>query len=197
MQINLTSITDRQILELGRSLLDYEYIQAHCSTPNDKDFQDVYYRFYLKARYAQVGKKGGANCTAYFNTLDKTTGKDALGTVLQNLKTQGASSVLEFSIGSKLLHTKNTTSPIYDSKVAKYLKNDEGLDLWWGKALKKEQTKYQQFQHDWGMIKDWYDNFIKNDQRYTQWITWFDGKFPQHKNISDVKKIDFLIFIFN
>lgn len=57
MQINLTSITDRQILELERSLLDYEYIQAHCSTPNNKDFQDVYYRFYLKARYAQIGKK--------------------------------------------------------------------------------------------------------------------------------------------
>lgn len=48
-----------------------------------------------------------------------------------------------------------------------------------------------------GMIKNWYNNFIKNDQRYTQWINWFDGKFPQHKNISNVKKIDFLIFIFN
>lgn len=101
----------------------------------------MYYRFYLKARYAQIGKKGGANCTAYFNTLGKTTCKDALGTVLQNLITQGASSVLEFSIGSKLLHTKNTTSPIYDSKVAKYLKNDERLDLWWGKGIEKRTNK--------------------------------------------------------
>lgn len=66
-----------------------------------------------------------------------------------------------------------------------------------GKGIEKGQTKYQQFQHDWGMIKNWYNNFIKNDQRYTQWINWFDGKFPQHKNISNVKKIDFLIFIFN
>lgn len=197
MPINLTSITDRQILELGRALLDYEYIQAHCSTPTNKDFQDVYYRFYLKARHTQVGQIGGSKCTAYFNILGNTTGKEDLADMLKELNSKGVSEVLEFSIGSKLLHTKNTNSPIYDSKVAKYLKHEEMLDLWWGKALKKGQTKYQQFQHDWKMIKDWYDNFIKNDPRYKQWISWFDSKFPQHKNISNVKKIDFIIFIFN
>ena len=35
----------------------------------------------------------------------------------------------EFSFATKLLHTVNVDSPIYDSKVRVYLKNEEGVDF--------------------------------------------------------------------
>lgn len=197
MQIDLTSITDRQILNLEKALLDYEYIQSHCQNPCNKDFQDVYYSFYLKARWAQLGGKGGSKSGAYFNVLNSINGTELLEDVLEELIVAGVSDTYEFSIGSKLLHTKNPNSPIFDSKVYSYLTKDEGLQLQYRKALKNGQTKLQQIQHDWKIINDWYDNLIKNDPRGKQWVAWFDNKFPQYKGISDVKKIDFLIFIFN
>lgn len=197
MKISINQITDKQVLDLGKALLDYEYIQNHCGNPFDKDFQDVYYSFYLKARWAQLGGKGGSKCGAYFNVLNSINGTELLEDVLEELIVAGVSDTYEFSIGSKLLHTKNPNSPIFDSKVYSYLTKDEGLQLQYRKALKNGQTKLQQIQHDWEIINDWYNNLIKNDPRGKQWIAWFDNKFPQYKGISDVKKIDFLIFIFN
>ena len=101
MQIDLTSITDRQILNLGKALLDYEYIQSHCQNPCNKDFQEVYYSFYLKARWAQIGGKYGNSWNAYFNVLSSINGTDTLDYVLNELIRKGMSNVYEFSIGSK------------------------------------------------------------------------------------------------
>ena len=49
--------------------------------------------------------------------------------VLKALKDSMEKGSYEFSLGSKLLHTKNDASPIYDSKVRDYLASEEGVDF--------------------------------------------------------------------
>ena len=47
MRIDVKSITDRQKLTIEKGLCDYRYIMANWKK-NDRDFQEVYYDFYLK-----------------------------------------------------------------------------------------------------------------------------------------------------
>lgn len=108
---------------------------------------------------------------------------------------------LEFSLSSKLLHTRNPNYPIYDSKVRIYLSEQENIEFWWGQRTKKmygepapkNTTEENKIKHDWDNLCGWYAKFLKS-QRGKSWITWFNENFPNHKNISDVKKIDFIIF---
>ena len=48
----------------------------------------------------------------------------------------------------------------------------------------------------WKELCNWYSEFMISD-RGKQWINWFNTNFPLHKDISDVKKIDFIIFATN
>ena len=41
-----------------------------------------------------------------------------------------------------------------------------------------------------------YDAFIKT-KTAADWIKWFDSNFPTYVSISDIKKIDFIIFTFS
>ena len=71
MRIDVKSITDRQKLTIEKGLCDYRYIMANWKK-NDRDFQEVYYDFYLKARWAvmrseerRVGKECRSRWSPY------------------------------------------------------------------------------------------------------------------------------------
>ena len=121
--------------------------------------------------------------------------------VIIDLKNAMAHKSFEFSLSSKLLHTRNPNSPIYDSKVRKYLSQQENVDFWWGQGTKKSYrsgvqkniTEQEKIRHDWENLCNWYTGIL-GSPRGKSWINWFDNNFPNHKNISDVKKIDFIIF---
>lgn len=117
--------------------------------------------------------------------------------IVDDLKQALDSHSHEFSLGSKLLHTRNPSMPIYDSKVRTYLTTCENVDLWWqNKGAFSKLSEADIISHDWETLLEWYDTFIKSE-RGKSWIEWFDDVFPEGKNISVVKKIDFIIFATN
>ena len=193
--INVSSITEKQKLTIAKGLCDYNYIMNNWKK-NDADFQDVYYSFYLKARWAVMNLPGNKN--PYFDKLQSIASTDEFMSILDDLKSKMAASSYEFSLCSKLLHTRNPQSPIYDSKVCDYLTNEENIDFWWHHSPKvrgasRKLSEREKIEHDWIELNTWYNTFLSSPKG-NQWIRWFDYNFPSYSSISNVKKIDFIIF---
>ena len=67
MRIDLEKITPRQKLTIAKGLCEYEYIMNNWQN-NDLDFREVYYEFYLKARWAVMSNPN--NNIPYFSEND-------------------------------------------------------------------------------------------------------------------------------
>lgn len=197
-KIDVNLISKRQILTIEKGLCDYRYIMDNWKN-DDKDFREVYYDFYLKARWAVMSNPKNQN--PYFEQLNKTSSQATLFDVLKELKTNMEKGSYEFSLASKLLHTKNDQNPIYDSKVREYLSIEENVNFWWQKTQKesgcpKGTKEIDKICHDWNLLKEWYKYILTSD-RGKEWIMWFDKCFPNYSNISNIKKVDFIIFATN
>ncbi len=199
MPIILNNITERQKLIIAKGLLDYQFIMQNWET-NTKDFQDVYYEFYLKARWAVMKKP--ANSSSYFDLLQSTQSTDLID-IIDKLKQRTAQKSYEFSLCSKLLHTIKPESPIYDSKVREYLSKNEQVELWWhrnkgmyGKPAPRGTSEIKKIEHDWELLCGWYEKFLASTVG-KEWIEWFDNNFPLYNGISNYKKVDFIIFATN
>ena len=83
----------------------------------------------MKARWAVMNKTG--NSQPYFEKLQSISPDADLMSILEELKSEMEKGSYELSLGSKLLHIRNTASPIYDSKVREYLSKAEGVKFWW------------------------------------------------------------------
>ena len=195
MLLDLSLITNRQKLTIAKGLLDYQYIMnywktdcVNADTTIQEDFRSVYYGFYLKARWAKMSN--GEYQNEYFQLLHSSPQHDLM-TIIDIFKNKSGD--YEFSICSKLLHTINPTFPIYDSKVRNFLKNKVGLDFWYLTGRKAFKTTEEKIKNDWTLLCTWYRDFIKTTEG-KDWIAWFDVNFPSFQSISDVKKIDFIIF---
>ena len=195
MEIDVSQITPRQKLTIAKGLCDYQYIMDNWQT-NDIDFQAVYYEFYLKARWAVMSKLN--NKALYFQKLQSISPEDSLIDILNDLKGKMENQSYELSIGSKLLHTRNASSPIYDSKVREYLSKEENVNFWWQRTIKvsgapRGTSECEKIKHDWLELCKWYNTFLTSP-RGTKWIEWFDRNFPTYVHISNIKKVDFIIF---
>lgn len=194
MRIDIEKITDRQKLAIEKGLCDYRYIMNHWKENSD-DFQEIFYGFYLKARWATMNKPG--NRKPYFEKLQSAQPMDSLIDIIDDLHESMESHTYEFSLASKLLHTRNDTMPIYDKKVREYLSKCEGVRLWRQcVGAPRGVSDREKILHDWMLLQEWYDRFL-GSVKGEQWVVWFDESFPQHTNISDVKKVDFIIFATN
>lgn len=196
MYMDIDKITERQKLIIAKGLCDYQYIMDNWQK-NDADFQAVYYEFYLKARWAVMNKT--SNSQPYFKKLQSISPDADLMVILEELKSEMERESYELSLGSKLLHTRNTASPIYDSKVREYLSKEEGVEFWWhvkGSQAPRGISEFAKIKHDWEELCNWYIAFVPSE-RGRRWIEWFDTNFPAYRNISDIKKIDFIIFATN
>lgn len=67
------------------------------------------------------------------------------------------------------MHTVNNELPIYDIKIRKYLKIEEGLSL-----------RPSQFADCYDKINERYNN-PNNSFRFLNWILRFDNNFPAYK----------------
>lgn len=195
MKIDVNMITPKQKLTIEKGLCDYQYIMDNWQV-NDSDFQNVFYDFYLKARWSVMTKP--SNKKLYFQKLQSISPKNSLLDILIDLKDKMEKSSYEFSLASKLLHTRNDMSPIYDSKVRIYLSQEENVNFWWQIPLKvsgapRGTSDIKKIEHDWSELKCWYTSFISS-QKGKQWIDWFNINFPNYTYISDIKKVDFIIF---
>lgn len=151
MAIDLNKVTSKQKLIIEKGLLDYVYIMKYWKD-NDIDFQKIYYDFYLKARWKVMSKP--ENQYIYFKKLQDLNPNESLLDVLFYLREHMDSKSFEFSIATKLLHTRNDHMPIYDSKIRNYLIRQENVRLWWLTSFKNsgDKAKLAQIEHDWDLL---------------------------------------------
>lgn len=194
MKIDVRQITPFQKLTIEKGLCDYQYIMNHWQD-NDLDFQKVYYNFYLRSRWAVMSK--AENKSVYFAKLQSVSKESDIISIIDDLKKELTSGTTEFSIVSKLIHTKNDKSPIYDKKIREYLSENEGQNFYWQqKGAPRGMSDKEKIKHDWELLVKWYNDFLETE-RCEQWIKWFDSNFPNYIDISNVKKVDSIIFSTN
>ncbi len=193
MPMVLRSITPKQKLIIAKGLLDYQFIMDNWKT-DSREFREVYYEFYLKARWAVMKKP--ENSDSYFAILQNVSATSNLIDIIDELQQNISPRSYEFSVCSKLLHTINPSSPIYDSKVRKFLSEETKTDFWFNSGKKSNISTRDKIIHDWKKLCEWYEAFLKSPTG-KEWIAWFDSNFPSFSQISNVKKIDCIIFATN
>lgn len=88
----------------------------------------------------------------------------------------------DVSFSSKLLHLINLKMPIYDSVVCKNL------------DLKNNPSNLDECFEKYNKIIKWYKDFLQSEES-KKWVNEFDQVFPEFKKkISNVKKIDFILW---
>lgn len=194
MKINFTNVTEKQLMNLQLGLIQYEYIRSHYQI-DDEDFRDVFTSFYLSS---QARMRNSENRNPFFELLRETKADSSLIDIVNNLNEKLPLGMYEFSFATKLLHTVNNSSPIYDSKIYQYLKKERNVDFWDIQSNKcdsdgNKYSKIDKIKHNWEELKNWYNSFILTNE-CDEWIKWFDNNFPNYQHISNVKKIDFIIF---
>lgn len=197
-KIEVEKITEREKLIIRNGINTYSYIMNN-REKDDEDFRDVYYNYYLTARSSVFSKMKidkvskqkicNPNWSIYYDLMKEASGEESLEEIVEYLKNNLTSKSFEFSFASKLLHTKNPCIPIYDSKVRKYLE-----DVFGKKFVSESGDKtLDKINDDWKMLNTWYNEFLRTDEA-KNWIDWFDKEFPEGKGMTDIKKIDSIIF---
>ena len=92
---------------------------------------------------------------------------------------------IESSFSSKMLATINPDMPIWDSYVLKNL----GLKL----RGKNKEERFSMAVVLYDNICSWYRDFLKTDEA-KEMIGMFDQAFPEYSNLTEIKKIDFIIW---
>ena len=189
-KIELNKITEEQKRSIRENLDIYSFIiERYNEGKNDTVFKMIFTRFYLSSQ-PEMRKINSDNSFKYYKLLFSNDRKyelmDVVDYLYNNLSFYGEKKY-EFSFATKLLHTKYPNDyPIYDSKVFKYLKNDEGVDF----KIITGKNKREKIEHNWNELNKWYSTFEEKDK----WIDWFDKNFSEYKDISNYKKIDTIIF---
>ncbi len=143
----------------------------------DKEFQKAYDGFY-NVRRKEAWRK---EYFLYFEEL-KSESSPTFGKIIKELNIRLNS--VEPSFSSKMLATLNPKMPIWDSRVLNLL----GLTYIW----EKERTVGNAI-CVYNSICCWYDNYMKSDEARKN-TEMFDRIFSEYKNISDLKKIDYLLW---
>ena len=76
--------------------------------------------------------------------------------------------------------------PIWDSKVLDRI----GIKS----SNKRGQQKLEETIELYDVIVQWYSDLKANKASYNEYITSFDSRFPDYSSISDIKKIDFILW---
>ena len=114
----LVRLRDAGLLDLEESIRVYEWLETHKGEPGNPVFQFVFRSYY---RIDNAGLTPGWK-VRYFEFL--TQRESGLRTILEGLyhiPTTRKVKSLQFSFATKLLHTLDSSQPIYDSKVAELL----------------------------------------------------------------------------
>jgi hypothetical protein len=124
----LVRLRDAGLLGLEESIRVYEWLETHKDQPENPVFQFVF-RSYYRIDNAGLTTRWKVR---YFEFLKQR--ECGLRTILEGLyhiPTTRKVKSLQFSFATKLLHTLDSSQPIYDSKVAELL----GLPVKKGKDL--------------------------------------------------------------
>jgi hypothetical protein len=178
-------LRDAGLLDLDESIRVYEWLEYHKENPDNPVFQFVFRSYY---RIDNAGLTSGWK-VRYFEFLSQREAR--LKTILEGLyhiPTKKKVKSLQFSFATKLLHTLDTSQPIYDSKVAELL----GLPVKKGKdfaanintciaVYEKLREAQQQLLSDEGIknqiaaLKNHYNSQI-SDEKALDFLLWSAGK---------------------
>jgi len=114
----LGRLRDACLLGLEESIRVYEWLEVHKEKPENPVFQFVFRSYY---RIDNAGLTSDWK-VRYFEFLSQR--ECSLTTILEGLyhiPTKKKVKSVQFSFATKLLHTIDTSQPIYDSKVAELL----------------------------------------------------------------------------
>ena len=193
-EIDITQITPKRELIIEKGILSYNYLREYYN-PNNKDFKEVFTDFYLKSQFTMRNKE---NNEAFFKIMDGCNpNEDTLEMIVTKIK-NSVIDMYEFSFATKLLHTVCVAKdvkpgPIYDRKVRDYTQDVlNEIKYSFSPSIKKEKKK-DAINRDWKELQEWYIRFLSSETG-EEWINWFNDKFPKAKDISDVKKVDFIIY---
>lgn len=192
-KINIKDFTDLMALHLEIALKRYEFIQNEYNNfkkrpySGEDNFVYEYTDFYgLNAAVKDFSKPDVKEI--YFNLLKGTTitNPDKLADEFQvRAKKAGYSINHHLSFCSKIIHTINPITPVYDSRICEYLNTN-----YFGKG-KSHKPKYNR-------IEDWYNtkiSTIKSEQ--DEIIKWFRKKYSTYSWVTDTKVLDLVIFVWN
>jgi hypothetical protein len=178
-------LRDAGLIGLEESIKVYEWLEAHKEKPENPVFQFVFRSYYRIDSAGLTSDWKGR----YFEFLSQR--ERSLKTILEGLyhiPTKKKVKSLQFSFATKLLHTLDTSQPIYDSKVAELL----GLPVKKGKAFaanintciavyEKLREVQQQLLSDEPIknqiaaLKDRYNSQI-SDEKALDFLLWSAGK---------------------
>ena len=162
---------------IGRYLEIMElFPDADVST--DKDFQRRFNGFY------RIKQRPTVWYEEYYSYMQSLKGQTpTFSAVLRHLH-----SVLkryEPSFSSKLVATIDTSLPIWDSVVLKYAEIKSPLFT--------SKTKVDEAEATYKKLQEWHERHMKSDQGQLILRT-FREMVPEHNRISDLKKIDFVLW---
>ncbi|MGD0626106.1 MAG: hypothetical protein ABSB22_23025 [Thermodesulfobacteriota bacterium] len=144
----------------------------------DKDFQRKFNGFY------RIKQRPPAWYEEYYSYMQSQKGQNpTFSAVLRHLH-----SVLkryEPSFSSKLVATIDANSPVWDSVVLKYV----GIKP----PLYTSRTKVDEAEAIYKKLQEWHERHMRSDHGKLILHT-FGEMVPEHNRISDLKKIDFVLW---
>lgn len=122
MKVNdeaLARLRDAGLLGLEESIRVYEWLETHKETPENPVFQFVF-RSYYRIDNAGLTSEWKVRYFEYLSQKERSL--KAILEGLYHIPTTKNVKSLQFSFATKLLHTLDSSQPIYDSKVADLLR---------------------------------------------------------------------------
>lgn len=165
---------DKRRKDIGR----YKDIMSMAKQPADSFFQKKYNAFY-RVRRNEGWRKEYYRIFEFYSKRKNVS----FGEIL--LRLQQATGQIEASFASKMLATLNTNMPIWDSNVLKVLQ----LSL----KGNVPELKMSNAVVLYDRICRWYKEFLQTIVA-KELLQRFDKEFPEYKSLSDVKKIDFILW---
>jgi hypothetical protein len=144
----------------------------------DPEFQRQYNHFY------RVRQKPTNWYRSYFRAMQELrTAKPLFADVLDRLRDEVGS--CEASFSSKLVATLDPSKPVWDSFVL----NNMGIPP----LRTSSPHRFDQAKKNYARIEEWYELFLASENGRAV-VRAFDEIVPQHGAITDLKKVDFVLW---
>jgi hypothetical protein len=144
---------------------------------NNEEFQKLFETYYgMKPFYSYT-----EFCVPFFNLMN---GNNSLKYILNSL--YEINKKVNFSFATKLIHTVNTTMPIYDSLVGKLFYIDEIKPL-------KNETEIQLCLRKYNFLFNEYNRIISNGLICNATVL-FNNAYNHNNIISQMRVIDFILW---
>ena len=158
----------------------YAYIMNRFNTTDvssDADFQRTFNGFYRVRRNEQWR-------SAYYNLFEQAKTNPLSFADIINYMCENTGNI-EPSFSSKMLATVCPDKPIWD----KYVLQNLNLEL----KGKSKSEKLENAIALYDEIEKWYRSFMETGEA-PKWIEAFDLAWPDYRNISNIKKVDFILW---